>query len=138
MSEEPQRAGLLLRTVARAIDFVIIAAAVEVVPKAGFYAGLVYLLIGDGLLNGRSLGKKLIGIQVVSVNTFTPCTYRESIIRNFIFGIGFLFYKVLWFGWTFVVLISIFEFLILLGSKSKMRIGDEIAKTTVIDNPQEV
>ena len=138
MSEEPQRAGLLLRTVARAIDFVIIAAAVEVVPKAGFFAGLIYLLIGDGLFNGRSLGKKLIGIQVVSVNTFRPCTYRESIIRNFTFGIGFLFYKVLWFGWTFVALISIFEFLILLGSKSKMRIGDEIAKTTVIDNPQEV
>ena len=82
MSEEPQRAGLLLRTVARAIDFVIIAAAVEVVPKAGFFAGLIYLLIGDGLLNGRSLGKKLIGIQVVSVDTFTPCTFRESIMRN--------------------------------------------------------
>ena len=115
-----------------------VAAAVEVVPKAGFYAGLVYLLIGDGLLNGRSLGKKLIGIQVVSVDTFTPCTFRESIIRNCTFGIGFLFYKMLWFGWTFIVLISVFEFLILLGSKSKMRIGDEIAKTTVIDNPQEV
>ena len=138
MSEEPQRAGLLLRTVARVIDFVIIAAAVEVVPKAGFFAGLVYLLIGDGLLNGRSLGKKLIGIQVVSIDTFKPCTFRESIIRNCLFGIGFLFYKMLWFGWIFIALISIFEFLILLGSKSKMRIGDEIAKTTVIDNPQEV
>jgi hypothetical protein len=138
MSEEPQRAGLLLRTVAKVIDFVIIAAAVEVIPKAGFFAGLVYLLIGDGLLNGRSLGKKLIGIQVVSIDTFTPCTFRESIIRNCIFGIGFLFYKMLWFGWIFIALISFFEFLILLGSKSKMRIGDEIAKTTVIDNPQEV
>jgi len=138
MSEEPQRAGLLLRTVAKVIDFVIIAAAVEVVPKAGFFAGLVYLLIGDGLLNGRSLGKKLIGIQVVSIDTFTPCTFRESIIRNCIFGIGFLFYRMLWFGWIFIALISFFEFLILLGSKSKMRIGDEIAKTTVIDNPQEV
>ena len=138
MSEEPQRAGLLLRTVAKVIDFVIIAAAVEVIPKAGFFAGLVYLLIGDGLLNGRSLGKKLIGIQVVSIDTFTPCTFRESIIRNCIFGIGFLFYRMLWFGWIFIALISFFEFLILLGSKSKMRIGDEIAKTTVIDNPQEV
>ncbi len=138
MSEEPQRAGLLLRTVAKVIDFVIIAAAVEVIPKAGFFAGLVYLLIGDGLLNGRSLGKKLIGIQVVSIDTLTPCTFRESIIRNCTFGLGFLFYKMLWFGWIFIALISFFEFLILLGSKNKMRIGDEIAKTTVIDNPQEV
>jgi len=138
MSEEPQRAGLLLRTVARAIDFIIIAAAVEVVPKAGYFAGLIYLLIGDGLLNGKSLGKKLIGIQAVSSDTFKPCTFRESIIRNSTFGIGFLFYKILWFGWIFIALISVFEFVILLGSKAKMRIGDELAKTTVIDNPQEV
>jgi hypothetical protein len=138
MSEEPQRAGLLLRTVARVIDFVIIAAAVEVVPKAGYFAGLIYLLIGDGLLNGRSLGKKLIGIQAVSIDMFRPCTFRESIIRNCTFGIGFLFYKMFWFGWIFIALISIAEFVILLGSKGKMRIGDELAKTTVIDNPQEV
>jgi uncharacterized RDD family membrane protein YckC len=136
MSEEFKRAGLLLRTVAKILDFIIIAAAVEVIPKAGFFAGIAYLLIGDGFFDGRSLGKKLIGLKVVSADTNTPCTFRDSILRNSIFGLGFLFYKMLWFGWIFIVLISIFEFIILLGSRDGMRFGDEIAKTIVIENPQ--
>jgi len=59
MSEEFKTAGLLLRTVAKILDFIIIAAAVEVIPKAGFFAGIAYLLIGDGFFDGRSLGKNL-------------------------------------------------------------------------------
>jgi uncharacterized RDD family membrane protein YckC len=136
MSEEFKRAGLLIRTVAKILDFIIIAAAVEVIPKAGFFAGIAYLLIGDGFFDGRSLGKKLIGLRVVSADTNTPCTFRNSILRNSIFGIGFLFYKMLWFGWIFIALISIFEFIILLGSRDGMRFGDEIAKTIVIESPQ--
>jgi uncharacterized RDD family membrane protein YckC len=136
MSEEFKRAGLLLRTVAKILDFIIIAAAVEVVPRAGFFAGLAYLLIGDGLFDGRSLGKKLIGLRVVSADTNTSCTFRDSILRNSTLGIGFLFYKVLWLGWILIILISIIEFIILLGSKDGKRFGDEIAKTVVIESPQ--
>jgi len=136
MSEEFKRAGLLLRTVAKILDFIIIAAAVEVIPKAGFFAGIAYLLIGDGLFDGRSLGKKLIGLRVVSADTNTPCTFRDSILRNSTFGLGFLFYKMVWFGWIFIVLLSIFEFIILLGSRDGMRFGDEIAKTIVIESPR--
>jgi len=136
MSEEFKTAGLLLRTVAKILDFIIIAAAVEVIPKAGFFAGIAYLLIGDGFFDGRSLGKKLIGLRVVSADTNTPCTFRDSILRNSTFGIGFLFYKMHWFGWIFIVLISNFEFIILLGSRDGMRFGDEIAKTIVIESPR--
>ncbi|OHE56167.1 MAG: hypothetical protein A2Z47_06720 [Thermodesulfovibrio sp. RBG_19FT_COMBO_42_12] len=136
MSEEFKRAGLLLRTVAKILDFIIIAAVVEIVPKAGFFAGLVYLLIGDGLFDGRSLGKKLIGLRVVSVDTNTPCTFRDSILRNSIFGIGLIFYKIPWFGWILTAIISVLEFIILLGSRDGMRFGDEIAKTAVIEEPR--
>ena len=92
MSEEQKKAGLLVRTIAKILDFIIIVAAVELVPKAGFYAGLAYLLIGDGLFDGRSLGKKIIGLRVVSSDSFKPCTFRDSILRNTVYGIGFLFY----------------------------------------------
>jgi len=136
MSEEFKRAPLLLRTIAKILDFIIIAAAAEIVPKAGFFAGLAYLLIGDGLFEGRSLGKKLIGLRVVSADTNTPCTFRDSILRNSTLGIGFFFYKVLWFGWIFIVLISVFELIILIGSRDGMRFGDEIAKTIVIESPR--
>jgi uncharacterized RDD family membrane protein YckC len=136
MSEELKRAGLIVRTVAKILDFIIIAAAAELVPKAGFFAGLAYLLIGDGLFDGRSLGKKLIGLKVVSANTHTPCTFRDSILRNSTFGIGYLLYKIFWFGWIFILIVTVFEFIILLGSKDKMRLGDEIAKTMVTESPQ--
>jgi uncharacterized RDD family membrane protein YckC len=132
MSGEVKRAGLLLRAIAKTLDFIIIAAIAEVIPRAGFFAGLAYLLIGDGLFDGRSLGKKLIGLKVLSAETDKSCTFKDSIIRNSIFGIGYLLYKIPWFGWIFIVIVSIFEFIILLGSKEGMRLGDEIAKTKVV------
>jgi uncharacterized RDD family membrane protein YckC len=136
MSEEFKRAGLLLRTVAKLLDLIIIAAAVEILPKAGFFAGLAYILLGDGLFDGRSLGKRVIGLKVVSAESYKPCTFRDSILRNSTFGIGFIFYKMLWFGWIFFIIIAMFEYLILLGSKDSMRLGDEIAKTIVVDHSE--
>lgn len=136
MSEEFKRAGLLVRTVAKILDLILIAAVVEVVPKAGFFAGLAYLLIGDGLFDGRSVGKKLIGIRVVSADTHSPCTFKESILRNSTFGAGYLLSKIVWIGWIFIAAIALFEFVLLIGSKEQKRLGDEIAKTIVIDSPQ--
>jgi uncharacterized RDD family membrane protein YckC len=136
MSDEIKRAGLLLRTVSKILDFIIIAAAVEVIPKAGFFAGLAYLLIGDGFFDGRSLGKKIIGLKVISIDTNAPCTFKDSILRNSTFGIGFIFYKIPWVGWILIIIIAALEFVILLGSSNGMRIGDDLAKTTVIESPQ--
>ena len=132
MSGDVKRGSLLLRAIAKTLDFIIIAAAAEVIPKAGFFAGLAYLLIGDGLFDGRSVGKKIIGLRVVSADTDKPCSFRDSILRNGIFGIGYLLYKIPWFGWIFIVIVTVLEFVILLGSKDGMRLGDEIAKTRVV------
>lgn len=129
---EGKKAGLLLRVIAKILDFIIIVAVAEVIPKAGFFAGLVYLLIGDGLFEGRSLGKRLVGLRVVSADTDKPCSFRDSILRNSIFCIGYLPFKIPWIGWIFIVIVSALEFIILLGSKDGMRLGDEIAKTKVI------
>ena len=132
MSGDLKGASLFLRAIAKSLDLIIIAAAAEVIPKAGFFAGLAYLLIGDGLFDGRSFGKKIIGLRVVSKNTDKPCTFRDSILRNSMLGLGYLFYKLPWFGWIFVVIVIGLEFVVLLGSKDGMRLGDEIAKTRVI------
>jgi uncharacterized RDD family membrane protein YckC len=132
MSGDVKRASLLLRAIAKTLDFIIIAAAAEVIPKAGFFAGLAYLLIADGLFDGRSFGKKIIGLRVISADADKPCSFRDSILRNSIFGIGYLLYKIPWFGWVFIVIAMALEFIILLGSKNGMRLGDEIAKTRVV------
>jgi len=135
MSDELKKASLLLRVFAKALDFILIAAVTEMVPKAGFYAGLSYLLISDGLFDGRSLGKRLMGLRVVSGGSGGPCSMRQSIVRNLPLGAGLLLYRVPLIGWIFILIISAVEFLILLGSKEGMRIGDELAKTMVIEGP---
>lgn len=133
MSEEQRRAGLLLRTAAKIVDFILIAAVIEIIPRAGFFAGLTYLLLGDGFLDGMSIGKKLLRIRVVSVETYSPCTFKDSILRNSTFAVGYVLLVVPLIGWIFILIISIVEFILLLGSKDGMRLGDEIAKTTVIE-----
>ena len=133
MSEEQRSAGLLLRTAAKILDFILIAAVMEIIPRAGFYAGLAYILLGDGFFDGRSLGKKLIRIKVVSANTNAPCSFRDSILRNSTFAVGYIFWLIPWIGWIILFLVSVLEFTLILGSKNSMRLGDEIAKTIVIE-----
>ncbi len=131
---DERRAGLLLRAAARIVDFILVAAVVEIIPKAGFYAGLAYLLLADGLFDGRSLGKKLIRLQVVSSDAGMPCGFRESILRNSTFALGYVLWQIPWFGWIFIGLVCGLEFLLALGSREGRRLGDELAKTHVIEN----
>ena len=133
MPEEQRRAGLLLRTAAKIVDFILIAAVIEIIPRAGFFAGLTYLLLGDGFFDGRSVGKKLLKIQVVSAGTDSPCTFKDSILRNSTFAVGYVLWIVPFIGWIFILIISAVEFVLVLGSKDGMRLGDEIAKTAVIE-----
>jgi len=133
MSDEVKNAGLLLRVFSKILDLILIAAMVEIIPRAGFYAGVSYLLISDGLFEGRSIGKVLVGLRVISAAHEGPCSVRESIVRNAPLGVALLLLKLPWIGWIIFVGVSAIEFLILLGSKEGKRLGDELAKTSVIE-----
>jgi uncharacterized RDD family membrane protein YckC len=133
MSEGERRAGLLLRTAAKIIDFILIAAVVEIIPRAGYFAGLVYLLLGDGFFDGRSVGKKLIRLRVVSAVTHGPCSFRDSILRNSTLAAGYILWIVPWIGWIFILLTAALEFILILGSRDGKRLGDEFAKTVVLE-----
>ncbi|HXX53214.1 MAG TPA: RDD family protein [Thermodesulfovibrionales bacterium] len=128
-----KNAGLLLRVFSKILDLILIAAMVEIIPRAGFYAGVSYLLISDGLFEGRSIGKVLVGLRVISAAHEGPCSVRESIVRNAPLGVALLLLKLPWIGWIIFVGVSAIEFLILLGSKEGKRLGDELAKTSVIE-----
>ncbi len=130
---EKKRAGLLLRVVAKSIDFILIMAAAEALPRAGWLGGLIYLLISDSLFDGRSLGKKLIGIRVETA-AGAACTVRDSIMRNSTLAAGLLLWKVPVVGWVLLAAVLVLEFVILLGSKEDARLGDEIAKTSVVES----
>lgn len=133
MSDEIKSAGPLLRIAAKAIDFILIAAVIEIIPKAGFLAGLAYLLIGDGLFDGRSIGKKLLKLKVISRETNSPCTVKESILRNSTLAVGYVLWVIPWIGKFFIFVALVCEGILILGSKEGSRLGDEIAKTLVVE-----
>ena len=133
MSEGLRKAPLLLRSMAKAIDLIAVAAAVAVVPTAGVFAGAAYLLIGDGLFDGRSLGKFIMRLRVVSAEAGSQGSFRDSMIRNAPFAAMLMLYLIPFVGWIFSLLILVFEFLLILGNADGMRLGDDLAGTRVVE-----
>lgn len=138
-------ADLLNRVIARAIDFLIVLALFEVVPKIGFFTGIAYLLIADGLFRGRSVGKRLVGLHVIYTDVFDnvkDCGYRESVLRNSPFAAGIILYKIVdmipllggILSFLIIVGVLVFESLVMVGSEKKMRLGDELAETLVVED----
>jgi len=125
-------AGILSRIVAKVIDLVFIAIAIEALDRAGFLAAMVYILVADGLFEGRSPGKMLVNIQTVKEDG-TPCTLKESIIRNTTFAVGLLLWKIPIIGWALFLILLFIEFVVLIGSGNKRRVGDVLARTEVIE-----
>jgi uncharacterized RDD family membrane protein YckC len=135
--QELERAKILNRIIARIIDFIIVGILLEAVPRLGFFTGLTYLLIADGLFEGRSVGKRLIKLRVVHNKENQACGFRESIIRNFPFAVGYILMALPLLGFIFPILIAGFETLLMFGSERGMRLGDELAKTRVVEEPPE-
>ncbi|HEB75719.1 MAG TPA: hypothetical protein ENJ04_05160 [Nitrospirae bacterium] len=125
-------AGLLSRVVAKVVDLVLAAVAVELLHETGLIAGLVYILTADGFFNGRSPGKMLLGLSVVRADG-GRCTVKESILRNLTVALGFLLWRVPLIGWLLFLAVLAFEFIVLYGSDTNRRLGDEIAKTNVME-----
>src|SRR3989304_2734468 len=135
IAPECRKAGILNRFVARVVDLMIAAALSKLLYPVGFFAGLTYLLIADGFFDGRSLGKKLINLRTVK-STGELCTYKESILRNLNVAAGYLFFFIPYVGWLFTLAIFVVEALVIIGNEKGLRIGDELAKTIVIENSQ--
>lgn len=134
MSEERIKASLLMRVIAKSLDLIIIAIANMVAPHAGYLFGIIYLLISDGLFDGRSFGKKVLGLRVISVSTGNSGTFKDSILRNTTLAAALLLYKIPLLGWLFLVFIFTVELLLMLGNKDGMRLGDDLANTEVIES----
>lgn len=73
-----------------------------------------YFVLSDALPKGQSLGKKLLGLYVVSKSTGKPCTIWQSIIRNILTPV-----------------LGVIDAIVILGS-SRQRLGDLMANTVVI------
>jgi uncharacterized RDD family membrane protein YckC len=83
------------------------------IAAAIFYA-LTYVLFSDGLAGGQSLGKRWVGIRVISAETGAPCTYRQSFVRNILLSV-----------------LGPIDWFFIFGER-RQRLGDKAAGTIVI------
>ncbi|MBI3811717.1 MAG: RDD family protein [Nitrospirae bacterium] len=127
------KADVLHRFIAKFIDFLIVAALARLFSPVGFFAGMIYLLIADGLFQGRSAGKRLIGLQTLRFDTGTAVSFRESILRNVPLAAAYLCLIVPYIGWLAAGGTVLIEALLVIGNLHGHRVGDEIAKTQVVD-----
>ncbi len=127
------KAQILNRGIAKLIDLFIVAAVSQMVVPVGFLGGLAYILIADGFAGGRSIGKRLIGLQTVLPERRAVAGFRESIIRNLPFAVAQLAFAVPYMGWLLSVVIIVFESVLILGNEQGRRLGDEVAGTQVLD-----
>jgi uncharacterized RDD family membrane protein YckC len=130
------KAHVLNRFIAKLIDLLMVIAADEIAPPVGFLSALAYILIADGFAGGKSIGKRLVGLQTLRVDGPEPAGFRESIIRNLPLGAAQIAFAVPYVGWLLSLAILAFEGLLILGNEQGRRLGDEIARTQVLDAGQ--
>jgi uncharacterized RDD family membrane protein YckC len=76
---------------------------------------IFYYFFADGLHGGQSIGKRWLGMRVISVETNAPCTFGQSFIRNLLLAIlGPI-------DWVFIF------------GERRQRLGDKAAGTIVVD-----
>lgn len=135
------RAGLVDRIVAKSIDLFIVMAVAIVLPRfLGPLIGFAYSLVSDGLtfkgFEGRSIGKRIIGLQVRNTLTRKPAQIRDSIIRNIPVGIATFFAIIPVWGWIFLAMVGMpllaMEIYLMRRIQSGHRLGDIMADTEVI------
>ena len=124
------------RLIAKAIDLMIVFILTLCLYPLGLILSFLYMSIADSLWNGQSLGKKFIGLAVVSLEDGKPCNIRQSAIRNLPFLIPiFLGIIPLW-GIIFSILLGIpiiaLETYLLFTLDSGRRLGDVMADTSLV------
>jgi len=133
----------LTRLIAKAIDLFIVLILSMLFYPFGLLLAMFYIGISDSINQGQSVGKKLMGFSVISLEDGKPCSIKQSIIRNLplLIPMGFAIIP-LW-GWIFCSILAIplilLEVYLLFKLDSGHRLGDVMADTTVIaDDPNRI
>ena len=95
----------ITRMIAKAIDFFIVLILSMLFYPFGLLLAMFYIGISDSINGGQSVGKKLMGFSVISLEDGKPCSIKQSIIRNLpmLIPMGFAIIP-LW-GWIFCSLL---------------------------------
>ena len=140
---EPQdlaKADIGKRAVAAIID-IVISYIIGLIPIIGGLIGAAYMALRDGFtfepFVGQSLGKKLLNLRAVVVESGENCDYMLSIKRNLPFIIPMIFMVIPVVGWiigaVLWIIALIIEIILVITDENGERLGDKIAGTRVIE-----
>ncbi len=142
----PARAGarvsIMNRVVAKLIDLALMIAVSVLLPyPLGPLLGFLYSLLGDGLnfgpFKGQSVGKKLMGLQVLNPLQHRPANFKDSLFRNMPVGVATFFAIIPIWGWLILGLIGIplmaMEIYLMMTVEAGHRLGDVMGDTEVVD-----
>jgi len=134
------KADVLHRLLAKFIDALVVSSACMVLYPVGVMIGATYIVIADGLFEGRSIGKYIIGLRVIRETDNDAATFTDSFVRNALFGLIVLFGVVPFLRWLLILsvglLIVIFETYYVIATADGRRVGDLAAGTLVVDTPR--
>ncbi len=128
----------LSRLIAKAVDLFLVFCLSVLFFPLGLILGILYLSICDGLMEGQSVGKRFMGFAVKSLEDGSPCSYRQSVIRNLPLTIPLLLCVIPFWGWLLGFFLGLFliglEVYLLYNLDSGHRLGDVMADTSVMAN----
>ena len=126
------------RLIAKAIDLFIVLILGTLFYPFGLLLSLAYIGVSDSLYDGQSVGKRIMGFSVISLEDGKPCSLKQSIIRNLPIMIPMAFAVIPLWGWIFCSILAVplmlLEVYLLFKLDSGHRLGDVMADTSVIAN----
>lgn len=140
------KADLGRRFVAAVIDGVIAGILSSIIPFVGFILGAAYTLTKDAIVfellknndfRNKSIGKKLMNLEVALVEGEGHVDWMISVRRNIPLAIGTVIMIIPVIGWIVGAIVGailgIIELILILTDPSGRRLGDKLGKTQVID-----
>ena len=136
------KVSVLNRILAKAIDLLIVITVAALIPRPlGPLMGFLYSLFADGIhyrqFQGQSVGKKVMGLQVINTKRKGPASYRDSALRNAPIGVATFFAIIPLWGWLILALIGlplmVMEVYLMLSVETGHRLGDVMGDTEVED-----
>ena len=118
------RASAVRRSGAAIVDLLLVGSTVVLYGTLGVWGVVLgggYLVLRDSL-HGRSAGKLIFGLMVVSLETGRPSGLRQSALRNFVLLVP-----------PPIVAGAAFELYTVIGDPQGQRLGDRLASTQVVD-----
>ncbi|WP_353683415.1 RDD family protein [Thermodesulfovibrio sp. 3907-1M] len=133
INNQSKYGNIFFRGIAKLIDLLLILVLWKFFHEGGFFTGIFYLLISDGLFKGCSIGKKFLRLKVINIERQSKADFRDSIIRNLPLALAAFFLLIPILGWLICIALFAFEFTLIVGDPDARRLGDYLAKTSVIE-----